>query len=308
MLPAHRQKSGFQDGLKEGLTPHASRAGSGTPRARCVAAGLPHAPHPTPLSAPRLVCFLHPRGLLSEAALGKETSLLLQPQLEEPVTQDKERERHEEERLASVEGYIGYRAHLYSRDVPDQKEDFAQAAREAVVKKLRDDPDCPISHLKVTAKSAILNYRSQGSSIDGKLNESKRSKTWETLSLDEPVAEDGGTRQDMLSEKSHVQRVTEEQALHRTLMDDLRSQLSARENQVLGMRLDGASWQEVTRSLGNSVGDYRSPTRRRITEAAERALTYSADTPTNGKAEGASNEWQRKILEDRAKNGKVPSR
>lgn len=192
----------------------------------------------------------------------------------------KTREQHEERRLAEVSGYIGYQSHLYSRNAPDQKEDIAQIAREAVVEKLRDDPDCPVSHLKVRAKSAIINFRKQGKSVDGKLDESDRAKTYDSFSLDAPVTENSHTRRGELvgDAPGFAQRITEERALNRVSMQHLRGQLSDQENQVLSMRLDGASWQEVVNSYGYGAGDYRSPVRRRIEEAARKVLDTEAPT------------------------------
>jgi hypothetical protein len=188
-------------------------------------------------------------------------------------------------RLAEVKGYIGYQSHLYSRTVPDQKEDIAQVAREAVIRQLRTAPDCPISHLKVRAKSAILNYRKVGSSVDGKLDESDRARHYDTLSLDAPISENDDTRwEEVLGDNVHysAERSTEEQALNRVWLADLRSRLSELENQVLKMRLQGVSWQNITRSLGHNAGDYCGPVRRRLEAVARQVLT--PETPvSNGK-------------------------
>jgi hypothetical protein len=194
-----------------------------------------------------------------------------------PDRATQEREQFETQRLASVEAYIGYQAYFHSSQAPDQQEDLAQVAREAVIKQLRAEPDCPISYLKVAAKSAILNYKTQGKSVDGKLNDSKRARAYETLSLDEPATEDGHTPQDILTETGLTRRITEERALTRIQMDEVRSKLSARENRVLTMRLAGASWREVIEEFGYSAGDAGSPTRRRIEEVIKQALT--TETP-----------------------------
>lgn len=99
------------------------------------------------------------------------------------------REQHEAQRLNSIKEYIAYLAFVFSRDAPDQEEDIAQAAREAMVRKLRGDPDCHISHLKVKAKSGIRDYRRRGKSVDGKLNETDRQRHYDTLNIDQVVTE-----------------------------------------------------------------------------------------------------------------------
>ena len=69
-----------------------------------------------------------------------------------------------------MEGSIKGRAKQFSPGDPMLAEDLAQEGREAVIKHLRQTPDCPDSHLVVQAKSAIYHYRKRGSSVDGKLD------------------------------------------------------------------------------------------------------------------------------------------
>ena len=58
-----------------------------------------------------------------------------------------ERERQELTRLAEVEGFIQKRAAQFSMDDPMLAEDLAQQAREAVIRRVREYPDCPYSYL-----------------------------------------------------------------------------------------------------------------------------------------------------------------
>jgi hypothetical protein len=53
-----------------------------------------------------------------------------------------------------------------------------------VIRRLREDPDCPTGHLKVKARDAVYRYRGRGSSVDGKLYPINRIKTYQISSLD----------------------------------------------------------------------------------------------------------------------------
>ena len=77
---------------------------------------------------------------------------------------NQEQEQQELTRLAEVEGFIQLRATQFAMDDPMLAEDLAQQAREAVVKRLREQPDCPYSHLVNKARDAIFRYRSKGNS------------------------------------------------------------------------------------------------------------------------------------------------
>jgi hypothetical protein len=57
---------------------------------------------------------------------------------------DQEQEQQELTRLAEVEGFIQKRADQFSRDDPMLAEDLAQYAREAVIRRVREHPDCPL--------------------------------------------------------------------------------------------------------------------------------------------------------------------
>jgi hypothetical protein len=94
------------------------------------------------------------------------------------------RERHELSRLDNVEGFIWAKALQFSSNDLMLTEDLAQEAREAVIRRLREDPDCPTGHLKVKARDAVYRYRGRGSSVDGKLYPINRIKTYQISSLD----------------------------------------------------------------------------------------------------------------------------
>ena len=85
------------------------------------------------------------------------------------VGTNQEREQQELTRLGEVEGFIQKRAVQFSMDDPMLAEDLAQQAREAVVRRLREYPDCPYSHLVNKARDAIFRYRQKGKSVDGLL-------------------------------------------------------------------------------------------------------------------------------------------
>jgi hypothetical protein len=53
------------------------------------------------------------------------------------------RERHELSRLDNVEAFIWAKALQFSSNDLMLTEDLAQEAREAVIRRLRENPDCP---------------------------------------------------------------------------------------------------------------------------------------------------------------------
>jgi hypothetical protein len=55
-------------------------------------------------------------------------------------------------------------------------EDLAQQAREAVIRRLREHPNCPYSHLVNKARDAIFCYRQKGNSVDGLLHQRGRAR------------------------------------------------------------------------------------------------------------------------------------
>jgi len=181
--------------------------------------------------------------------------------------------------LPQIKEYIGYRAFLHSRDAPEQKEDMEQTAWVAVIELLQKSPDAHISHVLVKAKCAILNYRKKGRSVDGKRDQSDRKTTYALLEVDNKPP--GHRRK---------KREVEETALMAVLMDDLYSQLSPTARDVLNLRLNGVSWQNISGLLGGSVGDYRSPTRRHLEAVAVKVLgSKNRLKPAGARSQAKSN-------------------
>jgi DNA-directed RNA polymerase specialized sigma subunit len=130
-------------------------------------------------------------------------------------------------------------------------EDLAQEGREAVIRRLRQVPGCPDSHLVVQARSAIYHYRRRGSSVDGKLDARSRLRHYQFLSLEQPIADDNGRLPDeIISDPQGLPRPTEEQALTHALFDCLRDNLSEAEIQALNLRLMDIPWKVVGEILG----------------------------------------------------------
>ena len=142
-------------------------------------------------------------------------------------------------------------------------EDLAQEGREAAIRRLRAEPNCPTSHLVVKAKYAISHYRKRGSSVDGKLDARSRNKHYHILSLEELVFDDGLLREEAISDPRGPIRPTEEEACINILFANLREGSSAEENQGLTLRLMGIPWQKVGEILGEGAKEI-SKMRKRI--------------------------------------------
>jgi hypothetical protein len=158
-------------------------------------------------------------------------------------------------RLDEVEGFIQLKASYLSMGDPMLAEDLAQQAREAVVRRLREQPDCPYSHLVNKARDAIFRYRGRGSSVDGLLYQRGRARQYDFTSLDEPVdpdaepSEETTSLNEILSDPAHPQRYTEERALTEVLLDSVRNYLCPKGNNVLTLRLWGFTWKEIQQDL-----------------------------------------------------------
>ena len=124
-------------------------------------------------------------------------------------------------------------------------EDLAQEGREAVIRRHRQAPDCPESHLVVQARSAIYHYLRRGSSVDGKLDDRSRLRHYQVFSLEEPIVDNGRLQGEVISDPEAPRRPTEERACINILFDCLRGSLSEAENQALDLRLMDVPWQEV---------------------------------------------------------------
>lgn len=168
------------------------------------------------------------------------------------------REHHELTRISDLEDFILAKARQFAANDRMLAEDLAQEAREAIVKRLREAPDCPTSHLKVKATTAVYHFRGRGSSVDGKLYPINRTKTYQITSLEAQIDQDdtgnGPLNVEIMNEVQAIRRFTEEKALTNALFACLRSSLSETENQVLTLRLSEHTWAEVRDILG--LGDW----------------------------------------------------
>jgi DNA-directed RNA polymerase specialized sigma24 family protein len=172
-----------------------------------------------------------------------------------PDRAEKEREEQEVARLNEVEGFIKRKAYFFADDDPMLAEDLAQEAREAVIRRLRKEPDCPYSHLVVKANDAIHRYRVRGKSVDGKLLPVGRSKQYPVFSLEAPVTDDETPLREALADPKAPRRPAEERAHRNVFFSELRERLSVEENQVLTLRLMNVSWKEAGEILDKGVGE-----------------------------------------------------
>lgn len=138
---------------------------------------------------------------------------------------------------------------------PMLAEDLAQQAREAVIRRLREYPNCPYSHLINKARDAIFRYRQKGKSVDGLLYQQRRILRYRLTSLEEPLSredESSGERVplcEVLSDSTQPRRFTEERAINKVMFDTVRSYLCPKGNSALTLRLMGFSWREIRRDL-----------------------------------------------------------
>jgi DNA-directed RNA polymerase specialized sigma24 family protein len=160
-------------------------------------------------------------------------------------------------------------------------EDLAQEGREAVIRHLRQAPDCPESHLVVQARTAIYHHLRRGSSVDGKLDDRSRLRHYQVFSLEEPIAGNGHLQEDVIADPQVPSRPTEEEACIDILFSSLRDCLSAEENQVLALRLRGISWQRVGEILNREAREI-SHIRGRIATAVCMALDLSMTSQKDG--------------------------
>ena len=157
-------------------------------------------------------------------------------------------------RLNDVEGFIQKNAYKLAMGDPMLAEDLAQEGREAAIRRLRKNPDCPTSHLIVKARDAIYDYRRRGSSVDGKLYSNGRAKQYQISSLEKPTDDDERPQGEIIGDPQAPRRFIEERACTNVLIDCLRDNLSEVENQALTLRLRGFSWKEVAKILDMKAG------------------------------------------------------
>lgn len=161
-------------------------------------------------------------------------------------------------RLDEVDGFIQIKATNMSMGDPMLAEDLAQQAREAVVRRLREYPDCPYSHLVNEARDAIFRYRAKGKSVDGLLYQRGRARQYDIISLEAPLDNEAESSEgeislgELLSDPGQPQRFTEERAMIQVLLDTVRDHLSPKGNDALTLRLWGYTWKEIRTELNLS--------------------------------------------------------
>jgi hypothetical protein len=193
-----------------------------------------------------------------------------------------ERDQRELTRLAEVESFIQLRAAQFSMDDPMLAEDLSQQAREAVVRRVRVDPNCPYSHLVNKSRDAIFRYRQKGKSVDGLLYHRGRARRYGIISFEEPIDTEAGpfeekaSLREVLSDPQAPRRSTEERAFANVLLDNLRERLSPEGNEVLTLRLMGVPWKEAGEILGQRPGEM-AKLRRSIAENAR--VIWSVSVP-----------------------------
>jgi len=164
-------------------------------------------------------------------------------------------------RLNEVDGFIQWKAINLSMGDPMLAEDLAQQAREAVIRRLREYPDCPYSHLVNKARDAIFRYRQKGRSVDGLLYHRGRARQYDITSLEEPIDHEAAPAEGKLSlgeiliDPAQPRRFTEERALAEVLLDTIRDYLCPKGNSALTLRLRGFTWKEIQKDLSLSYGE-----------------------------------------------------
>ena len=133
-------------------------------------------------------------------------------------------------------------------------EDLAQEAALALWRVLRERPDAPAGYLKDAADHAVRDALARGKSVDRCLPR-ERQRTWRAVSLDALMEADPGwdAIEGSLIRRRHYGELpspTEEVAVARIMLQDLRCCLTPRQRQVLEFRLQGYTREEIGARLG----------------------------------------------------------
>lgn len=133
-------------------------------------------------------------------------------------------------------------------------EDLAQEAALAVWRALREHPDAHASYLKDVADHAARDALERGKSVDRPLPR-ERQRTWQVASLDALMGdgESWDAIEGSLIQRRHHRELpspTEEVALASVLYRDLRDRLTPRQREVLELRLQGYTREEIGARLG----------------------------------------------------------
>ncbi|MBU2008719.1 MAG: sigma-70 family RNA polymerase sigma factor [Chloroflexi bacterium] len=133
-------------------------------------------------------------------------------------------------------------------------EDLAQEAALALWRVLQERPDAPAAYLKDVADHAARDALERGKSVDRPLPR-ERARTWQVISLDLLMENEGGpdTIEEALARRKRrgeLPSPTEEVATARIMLRELRERLTPRQGQVMELRLQGYTREEIGARLG----------------------------------------------------------
>lgn len=189
-------------------------------------------------------------------------------------------------------------AHRHRRDA----EDLGQEILLALWRCLRDRPDLPVTYLAQVAEHAPRDALRREKSVDkalahdGRRREAQQLASLEALMEDEVGWQELEFRLARRPRRVGVPRPTEELALARLVVAQLRARLTPRQRQVLGLRLRGYSGLEIMRRLGlastSNVPRMMGVIRRQFRELWEDSLPlpdHDTGWATTGEAAGELN-------------------
>ncbi len=133
-------------------------------------------------------------------------------------------------------------------------EDLAQEATLALWRVLRERPDTPASYLKDVADHAARDALERGRSVDRPLPR-ERQRTWQVVSLDLLMEDEAGwdaIEGSLIRRRHHgeLPNPTEEVAIASVLYREIRDRLTPRQREVLELRLQGYTREEIGARLG----------------------------------------------------------
>ena len=144
-------------------------------------------------------------------------------------------------------------ARRIGRDGADA-EDLAQEAALALWHVLRERPDAPASYLKDAADHGVRDALARGKSVDRPLPR-ERQRTWRLVSLDALMEDEPGWESiegSLIRRRRHgeLPSPTEEVVTARIMLRELRERLTRRQREVLELRLQGYTREEIGARLG----------------------------------------------------------
>ena len=133
-------------------------------------------------------------------------------------------------------------------------QDLAQEATLALWRVLREHPDAPAGYLKDIADHAARDALRRGKSVDRPLPRD-RERSWRVVSLDVLIEDEPGwdaIEGNLIRRRRHgeLPSPTEEVATARIMLQDLRERLTPRQREVLELRLQGYTREEIGARLG----------------------------------------------------------